>query len=423
MEWMTNPTMWAGLFTLVILEIILGIDNLIFIAILANKLPQNQQKAARVIGLGFALILRIIMLASISWVVTLTDPYIHILEKPLSGRDLILLTGGVFLLFKATMELHERLEGHHNEDSKINGSASFWNIVVQIIVIDAVFSIDSVITAVGMVSELSVMIASVVISVILMLIASTPLTNFINRHPTLIILCLGFLLMIGFSLVTEGLGYHVPKGYVYAAIAFSVLVELFNQCSMSKRRKTLTKARLRAKTAAVIHRLLGGKINLNNEDLIAIAGVKTEAIAFNADERNMIGGILSLAELPTKSIMTTCDKLYTISIQADINTIKTKLLDSPFSKIIVVQEMDAEPIGIIDKKSILNSLISNNEISISSVLKQVLTVKENTSVLDMLNALKKAKTSIAFVTNTAGNFVGIVTITDIIETIAGDIPE
>ncbi|WP_316353101.1 TerC family protein [Candidatus Trichorickettsia mobilis] len=421
---MTNPTMWAGLFTLIILEIILGIDNLIFIAILANKLPQNQQKTARVIGLGFALILRIAMLASISWIVTLTDPCIHILGKALSGRDLILLTGGVFLLFKATMELHERLEGYHNEDHKINGHASFWNIVVQIIVIDAVFSIDSVITAVGMVSELSVMITSVVISVILMLIASTPLTNFINRHPTLIILCLGFLLMIGFSLVIEGLGYHVPKGYVYAAIAFSVLVELFNQCSMSKRRKTLTKARIRAKTAAVIHRLLGGKINLNNEDLIAIAGVKTEAIAFNADERNMIGGILSLAELSTKSIMTTCDKLYTISIQADIKTIKAKLLDSPFSKIIVVQEMDAEPIGIIDKKSILNSLLSNNEISISSVLKQqVLTVKENTSVLDMLNAFKKAKTSIAFVTNTAGNFVGIVTITDIIETIAGDFPE
>ena len=229
MEWIADPTVWLGLATLVVLEIVLGIDNLIFIAILADKLPPAERDRARIIGLALAMVMRLALLASISWLVTLTAPLFILFDQPFSGRDLILFSGGIFLLFKGTMELHERLEGgdEHHGGSKLY--ASFWPVVAQIVVLDAVFSIDAVITAVGMVDHLLVMMAAVVIAITLMMIASKPLTRFVSAHPTVIILCLGFLLMIGFSLVAEGLGFHIPKGHLYAAIGFSVLIETFNQ--------------------------------------------------------------------------------------------------------------------------------------------------------------------------------------------------
>lgn len=217
-EWMSDPSAWIGLATLVVLEIVLGIDNLVFIAILAEKLPPEQRNAGRIVGLIMALCMRLILLASIAWVVTLTQPLFHVLDHPFSGRDLILLFGGVFLLFKGTMELHERIEGAQPQKEENPVHAAFWMVIVQIVVLDAVFSLDSVITAVGMVKDLSVMMIAVVIAVGIMLWASKPLMTFVNRHPTVVILCLGFLMMIGFSLIVEGFGFHIPKGYLYAAI-------------------------------------------------------------------------------------------------------------------------------------------------------------------------------------------------------------
>ena len=236
MEWITDPALLMGLFTLIILELVLGIDNLIFIAILAEKLPQHQQKSARIIGLWLALILRILMLASLSWIASLTQPLFTIFNKHLSGRDLILLIGGLFLLFKATKEIHERIEGSRKEE-KDKIKPKFWSIIIQITLVDIVFSLDSVITAIGMVDELWVMVTAVIISMLIMMVASAPLSGFINRHPTLIILCLGFLLMIGFILISEGLGYHIPKGYVYTAISFSLFIEFLNQRSKPKQTK------------------------------------------------------------------------------------------------------------------------------------------------------------------------------------------
>lgn len=210
-EWMSDPSAWIGLLTLIVLEIVLGIDNLVFIAILAEKLPPEQRNAARITGLGLALLMRLVLLASIAWVVTLTEPLFHIFEHPFSGRDLILLFGGVFLLFKGTMELHERLEAKPVTKEENPVQAVFWMVIVQIVVLDAVFSLDSVITAVGMVKDLSVMMIAVIIAVGIMLWASKALMDFVNKHPTVVILCLGFLMMIGFSLVVEGFGFHIPK--------------------------------------------------------------------------------------------------------------------------------------------------------------------------------------------------------------------
>ena len=232
MGWLTDPTIWVGLLTLVVLEIILGIDNLIFIAIVADKLPASRRDRARAIGLSLALLMRLGLLASISWVMSLTAPLFTVFALEVSWRDLILLLGGVFLLIKATIEIHDRLEAEPPEHADSVAHAPFWSVVAQIVVLDAVFSLDSVITAIGMVDEIYVMMAAVAIAMIVMLVASKPLTEFINAHPSLIILCLGFLLMVGFALIADGLGYHVPKGYLYAAIGFSVLIETFNQLAL-----------------------------------------------------------------------------------------------------------------------------------------------------------------------------------------------
>src|SRR5690606_7549134 len=213
MELLLDPTMWIGLLTLVVLEIVLGIDNLIFIAILADKLPPEQRDRARVIGLSLALIMRLALLSAISWMFKLTEPLFSAGPFSFSGRDLILILGGFFLVFKGTMEMHERVEGKTHSISGSRMYASFWVIVTQIVVLDAVFSLDAVITAVGMVDHLAVMMAAVIIAIGIMLVASKPLTRFVGRHPTVVILCLGFLLMIGFALVAEGFGFKVPKGY------------------------------------------------------------------------------------------------------------------------------------------------------------------------------------------------------------------
>jgi predicted tellurium resistance membrane protein TerC len=309
--WISDPTAWLGLGTLVILEIVLGIDNLIFIAILADKLPPHQRNRARVIGLSLALIMRLGLLAGISWIVTLTAPLFTLLGSEISGRDIILILGGLFLLFKGTMELHERLEGAHGAGGKRVAHAAFWQVIAQIVVLDAVFSLDSVITAVGMVDELAIMMIAVIIAVAVMLAASRPLMNFVSAHPTVVILCLGFLLMIGLSLIVEGFGAHIPKGYLYAAIGFSIIIEAFNQVARRNRQKLATMGDLRDRTAEAVLRLLGGQ--RGHEGSTPEAGETVAAIVqtsangepvFAPEERTMIEGVLTLAERPVRSIMT-----------------------------------------------------------------------------------------------------------------------
>ncbi|STV52942.1 magnesium and cobalt efflux protein CorC [Klebsiella pneumoniae] len=325
MELLMDPSIWAGLLTLIVLEIVLGIDNLVFIAILADKLPPKQRDKARLIGLSLALVMRLGLLSVISWMVTLTKPLITIADFSFSGRDLIMLLGGIFLLFKATTELHERLENRQHDAGHGKGYASFWVVVLQIVVLDAVFSLDAVITAVGMVNHLPVMMAAVVIAMILMLLASKPLTRFVNQHPTVVVLCLSFLLMIGLSLVAEGFGFHIPKGYLYAAIGFSIIIEFFNQVARRNFVRHQSTLPLRARTADAILRLMGGRKQASvSHDADSPAAVPVPEGAFAEEERYMINGVLTLAQRSLRSIMTRAEK----SAGSTLSRVKMKFVVS-----------------------------------------------------------------------------------------------
>ena len=227
MSWVTEPAAWVGFVTLVALEIVLGIDNVVFISILAGKLPPGQQGRARRLGLGLAMIMRILLLLSLTWIVRLTAPLFTVLEQEISGRDLVLIVGGLFLIWKSTREIHGNLEGEEGEASA-RVTPTLGAVLIQIMLLDVVFSLDSVITAVGMVDEIGVMIAAVVLAVGFMFIFSRSIGDFVERHPTVKMLALSFLLMIGVALIADGLDRHIPKGYIYFAMAFSVGVELLN---------------------------------------------------------------------------------------------------------------------------------------------------------------------------------------------------
>ena len=227
MDWLFLPETWIALVTLTVLEIVLGIDNIIFISILTGKLPAHQQKRGRTIGLAGAMITRILLLLSLSAIMRLTQPWFEVWGFPVSGRDLILMLGGLFLIAKSTFEIHDKLEGPEGEKvtKKVH---SFWGTIVQIMILDIVFSLDSVITAVGMANQVAVMIAAIVIAVIVMMVASGSVSRFVHQHPTITMLALSFLLLIGVTLVAEGLHQHISKGYIYFAMAFSVFVEMLN---------------------------------------------------------------------------------------------------------------------------------------------------------------------------------------------------
>lgn len=227
MDWIANPEIWIALLTLTALEIVLGVDNIIFISVLAGKLPRAQQARARTIGLLAAMLMRIALLFSLSWLSRLTAPLFTVVGLDISGRDLILLLGGLFLIAKSTWEIHENLEGS-THGAREKAVASFGSLIVQIMLLDIVFSLDSVITAIGMARQIGVMVAAVMIAVGVMMVAAKPIAEFVDRHPTVKMLALSFLLLIGFSLVVEGLHQHIPKGYIYFAMGFSVFVETIN---------------------------------------------------------------------------------------------------------------------------------------------------------------------------------------------------
>lgn len=227
MEWITDPNYLIAFLTLTVLEIVLGIDNIIFISIVSGKLPEDVQPKARLVGLSLAMIMRVLLLLSLAWIMRLTTPLFEIFSQEISGRDLILIIGGLFLIGKSTFEIHDKLEGEEGSKS-VKVFPSFSSVIIQIILLDLVFSLDSVITAIGMVDKVGVMISAVVVAVIFMMIFATPISNFVHKHPTIKILALSFLILIGLSLVTEGFEQHIPKGYIYFAMAFSVFVEMIN---------------------------------------------------------------------------------------------------------------------------------------------------------------------------------------------------
>jgi len=247
LEWLTSPEAWIALATLTAIEIVLGIDNIVFISILVGRLPEQQRQRARILGLGFAMGTRILLLLSLAWIMRLVQPLFTVLGEEISGRDLILLVGGLFLLWKSTHEIHQSLEGPEETAQPSKLGSSFIAVITQIGIIDIVFSLDSVITAVGLAKHVEVMVLAIVIAVLVMMFAARPIGDFVDRHPTIKMLALSFLILIGVSLIAEGLDFHVPKGYVYFAMAFSVGVEVLN-----------LRVRARAAPAVQLHRAMPG---------------------------------------------------------------------------------------------------------------------------------------------------------------------
>lgn len=227
-EWITSPEAWIGLFTLTALEIVLGIDNIIFISILVSRLPKHQHQPGRIIGLTLAMTMRILLLLSLSWLMKLTAPLFIAFEQEISGRDLILLLGGLFLVAKSTHEIHHAVKPEDKDEQKTIKNPSFISVLVQVAILDVVFSLDSVITAVGMANQIEVMILAIVIAVLIMMLSAKSIGDFVERYPTLKMLCLSFLILVGMALVGESLDFHIPKGYIYFAMGFSIVVEMIN---------------------------------------------------------------------------------------------------------------------------------------------------------------------------------------------------
>ncbi|PKH26904.1 hypothetical protein CIG19_03685 [Enterobacterales bacterium CwR94] len=429
MEIFLDPSIWAGLLTLIVLEIVLGIDNLVFIAILADKLPPKQRDKARIIGLSLALIMRLGLLSVISWMVTLTTPLFSVAQFSFSGRDLILLFGGVFLLFKATTELHERLESRDHQTDGNKAYASFWAVVAQIVVLDAVFSLDAVITAVGMVNHLPVMMAAVIIAMGVMLIASRPLTDFVNAHPTVVVLCLSFLLMIGLSLVAEGFGFHIPKGYLYAAIGFSILIELFNQIARRNFLRNQAHRPMRERTAEAILRLMGGRREATpatekteaKTELASAVNLPKEAFA--DEERYMITGVLTLASRSVRSIMTPRGDISWVDATRSTDDIRTQLLDTPHSLFPVCRGELDEVIGVVRAKELLVALDHGIDVDAFASNTPPIMVPETLDPINLLAVLRRAKGSFVMVTNEFGVVQGLITPLDVLEAIAGEFPD
>lgn len=422
MDFLFDPAIWAGLVTLIVLEIVLGIDNLVFVAILAKKLPLSQQKRAINVGLGLALIMRLGLLSVMSWLVSLTQPLFHVLEHPFSARDLILLIGGIFLLYKATMELHERLEARPHVDAQEKGTAGFWVVISQIILLDAVFSLDSIITAVGMVDQLGVMMAAVVIAMVVMVAASQPLTNFVARHPTVVVLCLSFLLMIGLSLVAEGLGFHIPKGYLYAAIGFSILIEMFNQIAHRNSVKHEARKPFRERTTLAIVRMMSTKQMSDIKERARNPTATPEEQSFGQEERNMVEGVLTLAERSVKSIMTPRSEIVWVNVEDDWADIEKRLKETKRSFIPVCRGSLDEVIGVIKGRELVN-IHSVDELIATAQQRQPMHVPETIHVLRLMREFRVVRSNLVLITDEFGIIQGLATPHDILEAIAGDFPD
>ncbi len=413
MSWISDPNAWLGLATLIGLEIVLGIDNLVFTAILANRLPEPQRRYARLIGLSLALVMRLGLLAMLSVLAQLTKPLLTVAGYAFSGRDLILIGGGIFLLAKGTTELNERIEAAHEGSSQRRKVPAFWQVIVQIILLDLVFSLDSIITAIGMVEHLSIMVIAVVIAVVTMIVASGPLTAFVNRRPTVVILCLGFLLLIGFSLITEGFGFHIPKPYLYAAIVFSVLVEAANELRRRNQTKRIATATRRERVSEVILNLLGAEASGAGGE----AGSAPED-GIGQDERLMLHGVLELGERRLRSLMTPRGEVEWLDVSQPEEAVRAQLARLRHSHVLLARGRIDEVVGVARTHDLLAAL-SNEPFDPLAFAREPLVLPETLGALRAIESLRAHAGRLAVVVDEHGSVQGIVTPFDVLEAIAG----
>ncbi len=418
--WIGDPAAWIGLGTLALLEIVLGIDNLVFISILSSRLPEHQRRTAFTTGLSLALFMRLALLSVIAWVVGLTEPWFSVWGHAFSARDTILIVGGLFLLLKGTTELHERLEGPLPDARRNTRHAVLWQVIAQIVALDAIFSLDSVITSVGMVKEVPVMMLAVIAAVAVMLLASRPLTRFVDRHPTVIILCLGFLLMIGLSLIMDGLGFHVPKGYLYAAIAFSALVEGCNQLALRNRRRRLSSRNLREATAETVLKLLGGKAHDGSAhmELAALAGRCEGAEVFDPDERDMVARAIRLGGKSARHVMTPRSKVERLDPDAAPEAVRHLAATARHVRLPVLRDGADDIPGVVDLREVLLKA-DDAAFDIATLIRPVPVVFEHTPLTDLLELFRIEDASLAVVVDEYGAAAGIVTPRDVLLALVG----
>ena len=400
MLWVLDPTAWLGLLTLTAIQIVLGIDNLLFIAILSARLPARQGKTARYIGLGGALIIRIILMILAAYVMAMSEPFFNF---EVSVRDLMMFLGGAFLIYKATEELHSKLEDQSGDESvSVTKSAghSFVIVATQIMILDVLFSGDSIITAVGMTNHVYIMIIAVTIAMVLLMWASGFIAVFVSKHPTVVILCLGFLLLIGFSLIMESFHIEVPKGYLYSAIGFSLLIEIFNQAS----RKTVLNLKhsnnmqARQVAAHLVLRLLGSK-----------------------DDR-----VLEMSSLPVKAVMTARTDLQTIKVDGSKEYILNKALSCTKSLLIAYRSGHKDqPLGFVSRADVLGLFVEDkvDATHMEKIVQEPLYLPQTINILSALDQFRQSKKYFGFVFDEFGGFEGIVTVHDVVEEITGEMPE
>ena len=423
MELFFDPATYVALGTLVVLEVVLGIDNLVFIAILAEKLPPEERDKARRLGLGLALFMRLALLAIMSWLVGLTAPLFSVASFSFSARDLIMLVGGLFLLFKATTELHERLDGDEHTINSSKTYASFWTVVVQIVILDAVFSLDAVITAVGMVESLPIMMLAVTIAIVVMLLASKPLMEFVSQRKTVVVLCLGFLLLIGLSLMAEGLGFHIPKGYLYAAIGFSLVIEVFNQIARHNSQVSERRKPLRLRTAQAVLRLMGhdGFEQVAAADVASGSKVQQEHL-FAVEEVNMVSRVLTFSERTVRSIMTHRSDVVYLDLDDTPADQRAMLLEEGYSVVPVCRGSLDNLAGVATAANLLDDILHYGHIQESSLYEPDI-VLETMRVMSVLGALRQSTLHCVLVADEYGTIEGIITAVDVFEAVAGQMAE